>query len=618
MVSQNSSIVGNVFRDISGTAIRIGELLGGFSNPADFRWIVKDNVVDSNYITEVAAEYHGCVGILVGWTEHTEVTHNVIHNLPYTGISVGWGWTDRATVLKNNKIQHNHIYDVMKMLNDGAGIYTLSRQDGTEIFENYIHDVREGLNPYYKVENRGIYLDNGSSFITVEHNVIQNVPGNAIHVQPLYPPAHDIQLINNNTQDQSVKDNANLTFSVWKWAPEFTPPYHIAADGYGDLGARFVDLNRDGKMDLVFHRWVNGNVQRGAALSTGTGWMWSWEFTPPYHIVADGIGDLGARFVDVNGDGLVDMVYHRWFNGNVMKGAYLNTGYGWRWAPEFTPPYHIAADGYGDLGARFVDLNGDGKMDLVYHRLVNGAVQKGAYISTGWGWQYAPGFVPPSPIVQDGVGDLGARFVDVNGDGLPDMLYHRYSNGTVTKGAYLNTGSGWQSAPGFTPPYAIVSDGLGDLGVRFLDVNGDGRVDIVYYRMAGTQAQKGAYLNTGSGWKWAPEYTPPYPIMEDGKGDLRVQFIDLNGDGLLDVAYHRWNNGKVEKGAYLNIPSLLPHTGASWQWSPEYIPPYHIYADGIGDLGARFVDVDEDGLVDMVYHRWFDGNVMKGAYLNTK
>ena len=70
--------------------------------------------------------------------------------------------------------------------------------------------------------------------------------------------------------------------SGWQSAPEFPPPFHIAADGYGDLGARFVDLNGDGRQDFVFHRWIDGSYQqKGAYLSTGSGWRWAGEFTPP-------------------------------------------------------------------------------------------------------------------------------------------------------------------------------------------------------------------------------------------------------------------------------------------------------------------------------------------------
>ena len=116
----------------------------------------------------------------------------------------------------------------------------------------------------------------------------------------------------------------------------------------------------------------------------------------------------------------------------------------------------------------------------------------------------------------------------------------------------------------------------------------------------------------------APEYAPPYPIWADATGDTGVRFNDLNGDGIPDMAYSRYSSGNLIRGAYLNVPSLVPHTGTSWQISLEYTPPFHIAADGIGDLGARFVDVNGDGLPDLLYHRWFNGNVQKGAYLLTK
>ena len=31
-------------------------------------------------------------GILAGYTDHTTIEHNKVYDLPYSGISVGWGW----------------------------------------------------------------------------------------------------------------------------------------------------------------------------------------------------------------------------------------------------------------------------------------------------------------------------------------------------------------------------------------------------------------------------------------------------------------------------------------------------------------------------------------------
>jgi hypothetical protein len=153
-------------------------------HPDDARKIVKNNQVTNNTIHDACVEFQGGVGVFAGVTEGTRIAHNHIYRLPYSGVSVGWGWGeedagggqpsyyqpfhyDTPTTAKNNVIELNHIHDVMQERNDGGGIYTLSNQPGTVIRGNHIHDA--------KGHPGGIYLDEGSGFIEVTGNLVYNV-----------------------------------------------------------------------------------------------------------------------------------------------------------------------------------------------------------------------------------------------------------------------------------------------------------------------------------------------------------------------------------------------------------------------------------------------------------
>jgi hypothetical protein len=135
--------------------------------------------VRNNYIHACGLDYHGGVGIWVGMAEGTTVAHNLLHDLPYTGISVGWRWDAKPTSCKQHRIEFNHIYDVMKMLADGGGIYTLGFQPGTVLRGNLIHDVRRS--PFATgAANNGMFIDEGSKGFRIEGNTIYNTSGEAV------------------------------------------------------------------------------------------------------------------------------------------------------------------------------------------------------------------------------------------------------------------------------------------------------------------------------------------------------------------------------------------------------------------------------------------------------
>ncbi|MCQ6560468.1 S-layer homology domain-containing protein [Paenibacillus mendelii] len=164
--SQNNTIIGNTFDDISASAILIGDVTPSHVNPADIRERNSHNTVQSNYISHAGAEYYDSPGIFGGYTSYSTIKHNEVANLPYTGISQGWGWGTNSYA-QNNQITNNYIHDVMNVLGDGGGIYTLSAQPDSTISGNHLQNM------YGSYGGWGIYPDEGSAYFTITNNVVE-------------------------------------------------------------------------------------------------------------------------------------------------------------------------------------------------------------------------------------------------------------------------------------------------------------------------------------------------------------------------------------------------------------------------------------------------------------
>jgi hypothetical protein len=162
--SQNNVVIGNVFTDISATGVLIGDVEEGVP-PLD-----TGNQVIDNYIHDVAVEYHGGVGLFGGWLANTIFAHNEIANLPYSGISLGWGWSSYVSAANHNTIEDNLIHNVMQLLGDGSGIYLNGQtiQPTSIVSGNYIHDQGDDAG--------AIYPDEGSTDWDINNNVVASVP----------------------------------------------------------------------------------------------------------------------------------------------------------------------------------------------------------------------------------------------------------------------------------------------------------------------------------------------------------------------------------------------------------------------------------------------------------
>lgn len=171
-----SAVTGNLFKDIGGTAIQggyfgdDGQEIHKPYNPADPRVICERITIANNLVTDAGNEDWGCVGIGMGFSRNITIEHNEIGNVPYSGISMGWGWTPAKNVMEHNRIRYNKIHHYGRTNYDCAGIYTLSAQPGTIIEENAIDSIYKA--PYAHLPTHWFYLytDEGSSGITVRNN----------------------------------------------------------------------------------------------------------------------------------------------------------------------------------------------------------------------------------------------------------------------------------------------------------------------------------------------------------------------------------------------------------------------------------------------------------------
>lgn len=133
--------------------------------PQGRKGALADCTISNNYFTRVGQTLWSSLGIWVNWTKNFSITHNIITDVPYSGMSIGWGWDQYKTVttVGNNNISHNRIDGFMRQASDGGGIYIFGKQYDTKLTGNYITD---GL-----VNSVGIYMDNGCTGVTATDNI---------------------------------------------------------------------------------------------------------------------------------------------------------------------------------------------------------------------------------------------------------------------------------------------------------------------------------------------------------------------------------------------------------------------------------------------------------------
>jgi hypothetical protein len=147
----------------------------------------------------------------------------------------------------------------------------------------------------------------------------------------------------------------------------------------------------------------------------------------------------GGVFVDLNNDGYADYVFMNSGPGWSNRHVYINNHSGWTQTDSWLPPFgNIVWNGKED-GARFADLTGDGYPEYIFMNSGPTWSNRHVYINTHTGWTQTDSWLPPfGNIVWNGTED-GARFADLNGDGRPDYIFMNSGPTWSNRRAYTNT-----------------------------------------------------------------------------------------------------------------------------------------------------------------------------------
>lgn len=388
----------------------------------------------------------------------------------------------------------------------------------------------------------------------------------------------------------------------------------------------FVDLNGDGFVDVLAY----GHAASGATssyLNTGSGWQASSGYTPAYAL-RETHPNLpyyrNFKLIDLDGDGLVDL---QGFGHATAPASlsYLNDGTQWVTAPNYDAPFLLLETHHVTSGVlrnhEFIDLNGDGLIDLQAYGV--GSSPSTSYINDGSGWQQASGYNPPFILTENKASSAIRRnhtFVDLDADGLPDLIAYSPTSGAIA--TYINTGTLWEKTTTLNAPFNLsethptIAPAFGGLSNhRFIDLNGDGRVDL--QALSSASGNTGSYLNTPTGWVRAANFDAPFALDETHPkfaSRRNHEFIDLNGDGLLDIQAYGFSFGGTTQPSTSYVNS-----GSAWVRAAGYDAPFALTeAHPQNASFARnheFIDLNSDGLPDLMSYNTASGSI--GSYMNT-
>lgn len=194
-----------------------------------------------------------------------------------------------------------------------------------------------------------------------------------------------------------------------------------------------------------------------------------------------------------------------------------------------------------------------------------------------------------------------AIYANMNGDSAQDIVFMNIGNDLYGQVNILEQGSdgGFPATPTWRGPI----DTRGD--IRLLDVNGDGRLDLLRILDSSNEWTVQFFLNKGSAFT----LDQPDQVMRFSGYDLTLSVTDIAGDGRpqLSVSYYTIpvvnavRNASIVRSQLLYASSNAP--GEVFTTRPDYKLDENFSADAVRGLSSQIhlqTDLDGDGRRDAI------------------